>query len=298
MRRRGFTIIELLVVVGIIVALISILVPALAAVRKRAYKAGSQGLLNSVGSAIMTYHSHFAAYPGPASARVTTGAVAAGKITGAQNLMLGLTYSLSPSVSGTPDVPADGSTPGRNVTMRGGFADSSGPINYAVVKPDNTNEKLSPFFQPNDSQIANDGSTTKTVTGTGITAIPPKLPLLVDNFPDALPVLYFRRTVGVDGPAARVNDSTSTPTPTPFSYFLSENREIILAADLKSVSGAIFDQTPSALNNNDATGPTDFSKVFGGGNPRGGFVLIAPGFDRIYGTANGNYDDITFVGGD
>src|SRR5215216_2128646 len=91
MRRRGFTIIELLVVVGIIVLLIAILVPALSMVRRRAWKTGSQGLLNSLASAIMTYHSHFSAYPGPMSSRLTTGGQ---KITGAQNMMLGLTYSL------------------------------------------------------------------------------------------------------------------------------------------------------------------------------------------------------------
>jgi hypothetical protein len=282
----------LLVVVGIIVVLIGLLVPALGLVRVRAQKTQSQALLNNLASNILAYQAQFAAFPGPMPAAVTTSGSAT-KVNGAQNLMLGLTYSFTqpptPLSSITLPYPANAS-----LRLKGGSADPSGPTNYAVIRPDGQPEQQSAYFSPTPAQVANDGGPNK-VTATGLND---KMPMVIDNFPDPLPVLYFRRTPGVESPSVRhVGEAANTVG----AYYLGENREILISQDLRSPTGTICSQQTSQLASS-ATSAADFEKLVknsgGGSGTRGGFVLIAPGLDRIYGTTTaGVNDDITFVGG-
>src|SRR5262245_10863350 len=63
--RRAFTTIELLVVIGIIVALIGILIPVVGKVRESAKATDTAALIQQLGGAIEQYYSDFRAYPGP-----------------------------------------------------------------------------------------------------------------------------------------------------------------------------------------------------------------------------------------
>src|SRR4051812_3786557 len=62
--REGFTLVELLVVIGIIIVLIGILLPVLGHVRKAAWGASSQASIMNLASAIERYRQEFNAYPG------------------------------------------------------------------------------------------------------------------------------------------------------------------------------------------------------------------------------------------
>lgn len=63
-RSRGFTLVELLVVVGILSVLIALLMPALARARRHARRVHCAANLRSMGQALMMYTQHTGYYPG------------------------------------------------------------------------------------------------------------------------------------------------------------------------------------------------------------------------------------------
>ena len=63
-KRRGFTLVELMVVIGIIVVLMGILIPTAGLVRKRAYAARTLALIQKALQRCHAYYNDFQAYPG------------------------------------------------------------------------------------------------------------------------------------------------------------------------------------------------------------------------------------------
>ena len=62
--RAGFTLVELLVVVGIIAVLIALLMPALSKVRKHAQEVSCAANLHSIGQALTMYTQQYDRFPG------------------------------------------------------------------------------------------------------------------------------------------------------------------------------------------------------------------------------------------
>src|SRR4051812_8074571 len=98
---KAFTMIELLVVVGIIILLIAILLPALSGAKNAARKADTTALMTGLSNNITTYFQSFNAYPGPVptspngTSPNSTSSLDNGKISGTQNLLLGLSYGMN-----------------------------------------------------------------------------------------------------------------------------------------------------------------------------------------------------------
>jgi len=65
MRRKGYTLVELIVVVGIIAVVASILFPALSAAKDRAYAAVCTSNLHQLGLGMELYHADNGVYPAP-----------------------------------------------------------------------------------------------------------------------------------------------------------------------------------------------------------------------------------------
>ena len=70
-RSRAFTLVELLVVVGIVAVLIALLMPALTKVRKHAQEVHCAANLHSIGHALTLYTQEFGHYPGTLARHLT-----------------------------------------------------------------------------------------------------------------------------------------------------------------------------------------------------------------------------------
>jgi type II secretory pathway pseudopilin PulG len=315
--------IELLVVIGIIVILIAILLPALGGARNQAYKTQTGALMAGLSNNIETYFQTFDAYPGPAAAggaATNTAVTGASKITGTQNLLVALSYSMW--TSSTPSnmpltfkaVPMPGSTV---------FVDTAnivGPTDLSTLKAVGQ-----AYFNPNDKEISKPTGGTTSANFTwpaggvdGAVGANFPFPTIIDRFPDALPILYFRRSASVEGAVTYAANGSMNSGQTLVSedpatavrpWYRAENKEYLDATALKSSSGVAYNQsTGSSLSG--GTGNDELARLIAPEasgktiNARGGYVLISAGVDRIYGrkknasgAATGGSDDIVNIGG-
>jgi hypothetical protein len=178
-----------------------------------------------------------------------------------------------------------------------------GPRDLGSLRPDGSPEQLAPFFAPSTNQVA---------VPSGLISNSSPFPVVVDNYPDALPILYFRRTPGIETPAVA---ATRDPNVGKLgAYVMEENKDILTSKTLKAVGGRTIAQAQigtdaySMWSTMDKPAADDFqAKVLNGATQaRGGFILISAGLDRIYGTPKlagsggsiGTFDDIVVVGGD
>jgi prepilin-type N-terminal cleavage/methylation domain-containing protein len=332
--RRGFTLIEILVVIGIILILMAILLPALGGARDRAYHAKSTALLTGISNNIETYFTTFDAYPGPAPAGPTdpnSGATTTGanKISGTQNLLMALSYSMyivaPPPTNPSSAIRTFGSAPSSNSLVALGSSGVSVDIANAIGPSDLSNldasvpasskaKAYTAFYNPG----AKEAALLKDNKGNPV-GVP--IPTIFDAWPDGLPILYFRRTPGSEGSIkydssyVGTQDSTNPivreaptagPPPVLAPYYRSDNSEYLDASSLRSTSGTFYSQAKSGLTPAGPAANANLASLIAGKsasttlNARGGFVLISAGSDRVYGQnadKNGKADDIVIVGG-
>jgi prepilin-type N-terminal cleavage/methylation domain-containing protein len=279
---RGFTLIELLVVVAVIALLIGIMIPALGHIKKRAYETNTRATMSGIVSACASYYETFHAYPGPLPPAITVTAGNPNKVSGAQNLLLGLNYAMTDDsktvVTNYGDPHPDNITiPG--ITSAYKYVDvlmANGPINFSTRRPDGKYEQLPKFFNPQATQLSPSESSPPQwpvggVRGIASTGNAFNFPVVLDAYPDAMPILYYRKlpTGGFD---------------------IRENAEYTGATALVSSNGTTYDQTKCNFTTAFPTMVT--------GTPS--FVLIAAGGNRMYGYTPGSttiIDGIVMTGG-
>lgn len=231
-RRRGFTLTEILVAIGIIVILIALLVPMVSRVRRSAQRADVQNQLSSIGAAVERYHADFRAYPGPLSndqiwqddttkvdlyqvvGTATNPLPNQDRITMAENLVLGL-------LGGLRRVPG-GSSAGPGQIVFDHNTVGQGPGNLNPRQP----RKYSPYAEPlqlswTDSQPSSGTDNTPgAMSGiyvddaslsraTDIMDSP--IPEFVDRFSNPMPILYLRARTAAPGIIGDVDGMGTRP---------------------------------------------------------------------------------------
>lgn len=243
---RGFTLTEMLVVIGIIVLLIGILIPVVGRVRTAGYEATSRSQIQSLITAIERYHQDHKAYPGPLHKDPATVDYDLGGVerTGTENLTLGLLGGAVQS-GGAPPVTYSSAAVG------------AGPMSLNPARP----KKFAAYLERIPAEMTNGPCAPDFIPGASDTDIPE----FVDRFPDRKPVLYMRAKVGAPWTttATTLGPSTDQYDPTELS------RYGVNFADAAAVN-AYFSH-PSMPNT-----PKQKDR----------FILISPGKDRKYGTGD------------
>ena len=319
--RNGFTLVEMLTVIGIIVLLVSILLPVVSSVRTKGHVADTQAMLARIATGIESYYADFKAYPGP----LHNGQIFAGggtppapaitllnppppppgrpalsfvpeKVTQSENLVLGLLGGLKMNATGsglTFDFQALGSGP-MSLNPRA-------PKKYRSYMD---KVSLSEGDYRDESGDADDSA----------------LPEFVDRFPSPMPILYMRANVGASG---IVSDKLPIATQQQYdlkqiqAYTLDEpgrtigeGREAPSDEDLRPRPGAnapitdrikhglrqvrptatIIDPPPSTPSGLQYFYPYDLygfmrhPSMANTPRQKDSYILISAGADRIYGT--------------
>jgi len=215
----GFTLVELMFVISIIVILISILIPVVSKVKKAAQTAAVKSQIHELEASVENYHQTFRAYPGPIAdddIYNTTGTVQfisldnsdpamnqnfetvnprfeVKQITAAENLVLGLCGGLR-AVPGTT---------GSTVIVYNPSLIGQGPLSLNLSA---STLKYPPFCETRDLSwrliIAKRTGDFEDEAGDGNDSI---IPEFLDRFPNPLPILYLRARVGVEAAQASNN---------------------------------------------------------------------------------------------
>lgn len=219
-RRRGFTLTEILVTIGIIVLLIALVVPVVSRVRTQALRASVQSQISGIAAAVERYHADFRAYPGPLSndqiyqddtARVNLYQVVGtgtnplpnqDRITMSENLVLGLLGGLRRIPPGT------GSGAGQIVFDHNTVGQGPGNLNPRQPR------KYSPYAEAlqlswTDSQPSSGAENTPApLSGIYVDdaslsratdVMDSPIPEFVDRFNNPMPILYLRARTGAPG---------------------------------------------------------------------------------------------------
>ena len=253
--RPAFTLVELLIVIGIIGILIAATITVIAKVQKAAYGASTSAQLSAISNVIQMYYGDFHAYPGPLSnsqlgsayaptasqgiafipgpinltakpgnkQNITFSNTTLLHISGTQNLTLGLLGGLEvqtiPSVAfyyNPDDIFPDGKAPA--------------PVGASSLSPTNPRRQQAYIqVRPGDLSIPsmayNMGAGASFADAAGRSPMDAPIPVFLDKYPDAMPILYIRTNPGAlavagirntDGSSALVDPQvTGGPTLSP-----------------------------------------------------------------------------------
>lgn len=212
--RRAFTMIELLIVIGIIAILVAILIPVISGIRQNAWAADTRNSIQILIAAIERYQQDYRAYPGPISNNVIEvdptdlntnddydvvnaagfagggGTVSLGKITMPENLVLGLSGGLRYDNNGTTSINDDRVVYDPQIAGQGPFNLVPNRPTKAVAYFAETREMSWRLLGAGKSGEWEDAASETAPTSFQVddTIIPEYL----DRYPDRMPILYLR----------------------------------------------------------------------------------------------------------
>jgi prepilin-type N-terminal cleavage/methylation domain-containing protein len=285
--RGGFTLTEMLVVIGIIALLLGILLPALSAVQERARKTTTENLLTEFGKACETFQQQFGFYPGLVPEAILANS-ATPAISGTENALLHLCGGGISQDDPRYNDPVYNGWTVVNFNVPGGGTFSI-KVNAAKVGegPRIRGVQYKPFFTPDADKLA-------PVPGQFLTAAnadpfandPLRLPDLVDAW--GQPVIYMRQ-MRPQG-STLVAGATPAESMTDCMFAYQPIRPYTASVELGNLSQSQAGHSILALAaNQSATLAQIIRNVSYGapnaplaGAPRGAWVLISAGRDGIF----------------
>lgn len=188
--RTGFTMVEMLTVIGIIVILMAVLLPTVGKVKQQAYVAHTKSTMSLISQAIEQYYLEYKAYPGPLSntaiTNKTTFPGVTGNVTSTENMVIALTGGLR--ISG-----------GKITYVSNDVAISAGPLNLSPNPVMQTRHTA--FIDATPGQNMPDQPWDKVGGNGNVGSGDSTIPEFSDKFPPRFtntprPILYVRAVKG------------------------------------------------------------------------------------------------------
>ncbi len=262
---RAFTVVELLVTIGIIVVLMAILVPVIAKVRLTAQSAATSNEIQRISAGINNYFQDFGAYPGAVSnASFATGNSAAfpsgfAGYTQSKDLVMALLGGITSQFTYDPD------------------SLGTGPVTFNVNDP----SKKQAYLQKVVAELPGDLS---------------KPPEFMDLYSDPRPLIYLRiNPGGVTGKANIIYDSsTSSKFVATANYDFRGVKPYLTSADTDFYGKAVTDDAiVNYFSNTTAAIDPATSQARKIPKFQGTYIIFSAGANRAYGGS----DDIVYGGG-
>lgn len=300
--RRGFTLIEILVVVGIIALLVGILLPALGKVQERARMTQTMGLMQEFAKACDAFQQEFGRYPGLVPEEILANDP---KISGTENAMLelmggGVRKNDVDNSTYTNTTTGFGASGWEELTFKPtGQPDFKVKINVGKIGdgPFINGKQYPPFFAPKANDLR---PTAGQMIGNSRTAelatSPTRIPDLMDSWGN--PIIFLRAARNV-GPLAGTNGDRAQFIVLDDGGTKYGTMDPYLGSD--SLGDSSLPQTkagaPIYTLFEDGSDATQKKKLFAqflrhpgfgdpdkplSGTPRGKYLLISAGKDGIY----------------
>jgi prepilin-type N-terminal cleavage/methylation domain-containing protein len=300
-RRAGFTLVELLVVIGIITLLVSILLPVIGRVQIQAQSAKTQATIAAIAGAMERYFLDDKSYPGafPNAQFAATGVNvtftnpppgAATSLTMTEAATAALVGGLEPHAT----LPALQPPTCELLPSAAKYSIGKGPMGFSTSVVNRT--RRAPYIDvapgSNLPQLPF-SATGCAATSVNLAGTPPALPdsgfpEFVDSYADPRPIIYIRANAGATGIASPI----ATKAPSPLKQYTTYEFNYYM----RGASGDFLGDFQFSTTDPDRYGTLDeylrHPNVQTEPRAKDKFILVSSGPDRTFGTR----DDIFFGG--